>query len=69
MLRACAELPDGLELHVCLEAGAGWSEFTGLAGARIELEEDTDGGMTPRIHAAIDFAVKADARLEELSRE
>jgi len=69
MQRACGELPDGFKLHVCLEAGAGWVELFGPDNERIEFDEDTNDGMTGRIHAAIDLVVKADKEFEDLNRE
>jgi hypothetical protein len=69
MQRAAAELPDGFGVHVCLEKGAGWVELYGPDGERMEYEENTDGEITPRIHAAVDLIIKADNEFEELNRD
>lgn len=57
MQSACAELPEGYELHVCLEEGAGWIDLYDPHGAKVDVTEDMDGGMTPRIIDGIKMAV------------
>jgi len=58
MQRACAELPFGYEMQVCLEEGAGWIDLHDPHGEKVDVTEDMDGGMTPRIIDAIECAIE-----------
>jgi hypothetical protein len=58
MQRACAELPFGYDMRVCLEEGAGGIELFDPHGETVAVAEDMDGGMTPRIIDAIERAIE-----------
>lgn len=59
--RACGELPEGYEIEIGLELGAGWVDLCGPDGAKIEFDDDADC-FDWKIHAAIDAAVAANQR-------
>ncbi len=57
--RAAAELPEGWEIRVCVERGAGWVELTGQDGEGVA---ETWGGwetLAIEISGAIDAALEA----------
>lgn len=58
MQAACCELPEGYNLEIGLELGAGWVDIIDCDGNRLDFEPDVDGGMTPRIRAATEFAIE-----------
>ncbi|ABO60551.1 hypothetical protein Bcep1808_7681 (plasmid) [Burkholderia vietnamiensis G4] len=58
MQTAARDLPDGYELRVCLERGAGWVEFYAPDGEAVDLADDTDDGMTGRIRSATQAAIE-----------
>ncbi|KUZ78260.1 hypothetical protein [Burkholderia ubonensis] len=57
--RACAELPEGWEMQVCMENGAGWIDLYDPAGEKFEPDIDADK-FDWKIHEAIDIAIEAD---------
>jgi hypothetical protein len=59
--RACAELPEGWNIEIGLERGAGWVDLRGPDGEKIDLENDVDC-FDWSIHAAIDAAVATNQR-------
>lgn len=69
MQRGCADLPDGYQIHACMEAGAGWVDVYGPDGEKVDYSEDSDSGMTGRINDAIDMVIKADKEFEDLNKE
>ncbi|WP_157647996.1 hypothetical protein [Burkholderia ubonensis] len=57
--RACAELPEGWEMQLCMENGAGWIDLYDPAGEKFEADIDADK-FDWKIHEAIDIAIEAD---------
>lgn len=55
MNRACTELPDGWQVIISLEKGAGWAELYNADGAKMEPQLD-DLGLDEQIEACITFA-------------
>ncbi|WP_208449984.1 hypothetical protein [Burkholderia ambifaria] len=56
--RACEELPDGYEIEIMLERGAGTVDVCGPDGGRLDSDFDEDT-FDWKIHAAIDAAIDA----------
>lgn len=55
--RAARDLPDGWEVHVCVERGAGWAILYNPNGDVVELEDqDSDNRLVAEVNAAIDAA-------------
>lgn len=54
--RACAELPNGWEIRVCLEKDAGTVELCDPDGGSSYMDVDADDRLTAEVHAAIDAA-------------
>lgn len=58
--RACGELPEGWEIRMCMENGAGWIDIYDPAGEKLEFDSDADH-FDWCIHEAIDAARAGDA--------
>jgi hypothetical protein len=58
MQAAARDLPDGYDMRVYLESGAGWVEVDDPDGLTVEFNDDTDGSMTERIRNATAAAIE-----------
>jgi hypothetical protein len=57
--RAARDLPDGWQVHVCVERGAGWPILYNPEGDVIECDDiDADDRLTAEVLAAIDAAIR-----------
>lgn len=59
MQRAASELPDGWEIRVCVERGAGWVELTNQDGEGIADTWSGQESLSCEISDAIDAALEA----------
>ncbi|AOJ09641.1 hypothetical protein WS71_20225 [Burkholderia mayonis] len=59
--RACAELPEGWEINVCMERDAGGIDIYDPAGQKLDFDSDADH-FDWRIHEAIDAARSGGSR-------
>ena len=50
------DLPEGYELRVCLERGAGWVTLHNPDGDVLELDDLSDASLEEQVGAAIDAA-------------
>ena len=56
--RACGDLPDGWEIHICLEKDAGWVDLISPDGERTAVDTDHDD-ISYTIGDAIDAAIQS----------
>ena len=56
--RACGDLPDGWEIHICLEKDAGWVDLISPDGERTAVDTDHDD-ISYTIGDAIDTAIQS----------
>jgi hypothetical protein len=62
--RACRDLPEGWELYVCLESGAGWIEIYNNEGSIVDFDDDHEQTMEQRIDFAVATANKLHSGIE-----
>lgn len=54
----CGSIPEGFELRVCMERGAGWIELLDAAADRIELPDAADKSLDLQVHEAVKAAAE-----------
>lgn len=58
---AAGYLPDGWQVSVCAERGAGWIELHDMDGEKVEFDFCPDESLANQVDAAVSHAIKASA--------
>ena len=56
---AARDLPEGWQIHVTVEQGAGWARLYNPEGVRVDDFDSTDLGLWQSIHRGVRLAQKA----------